>query len=91
MMHEIKVSHITNLVTVVSYKTDLVNDKIVRVILNESEEMTRQQAVTYMMSLGVDSMEIATAFDEMEQNGHNMANFGAMGNFMFSRYDGILH
>jgi len=91
MMHEVKVNERTNLIDVVSYKTDLVNEKIVRVVLNESNGMTRQQAVTYMMALGINSLEIALAMDEMENHGHNVASFGAQGNFVFSAFEGLRH
>jgi hypothetical protein len=91
MMHEVKVNERTNLIDVLSYATDLVDEKIVRVVLNESTGMTKQQAVTYMMQLGINSLEIALAMDEMEQNGHNVASFGARGNFVFSAFEGVRH
>ena len=44
-----------------------------------------------MMALGINSLEIALAMDEMENHGHNVASFGAQGNFVFSAFEGLRH
>lgn len=59
--------------------------------LDEILTMDEKEVVNFLWSKGVDISEAEFALLEMKDKGHNKAEFGMLGSFIFSQYVGKVH
>lgn len=59
--------------------------------LIQFETYSPVDAARFLNAHGIDNGEIDVALTQMEQHGHNVANFGWFGRFIFSEFKGAIH
>jgi hypothetical protein len=61
-----------------------------KIISKLDEVLTKDAgvAVEFLVDKGVERDEVLYALNHMEENGHDIAHFGMMGGFVFSKFNG---
>lgn len=54
-------------------------------------DRTLEEVSEFLLQRGIDDNEIDVAVEQMLKNEHNIAEFGVLGGFIFSKYVGVLH
>lgn len=66
-------------------------EKIVSSEVSNFETESFEEVAAYFSKFGIMIDEIKYALEEMDDNGHNTADFGFMGRFLFSSFVGKVH